>query len=54
VYIVGAVVLSMVLNSTASGAHAERFVALAYVVAALVPVLVFVLGKVAGLLWEGV
>ncbi len=52
-YIVLAVALSMVLNSLASGMHAERFEWLAYGVGAIIPVLVFILGKVAGLLWKG-
>lgn len=51
-YIVTAVLLSMLLNSVASGLHAEQFKLLAYGVGAIIPVLVFILGKVAGLLWE--
>jgi hypothetical protein len=51
-YIVAAVALSSMLNSVASGLHAEGFKVLAYGVGAIVPVLVFILGKVAGLLWE--
>jgi hypothetical protein len=51
-YIVAAVLLSMLLNSVASGLHAEQFKLLAYSVGAIIPVLVFILGKVAGLLWE--
>ena len=51
-YIVAAVLLSMLLNSVASGLHAEQFKLLAYGVGAIIPVLVFILGKVAGLLWE--
>ncbi len=51
-YIVAAVALSMLLNSVASGLHAEGFKVLAYGVGAIIPVLVFILGKVAGLLWE--
>jgi len=51
-YIVAAVLLSMLLNSVASGLHAEQFKLLAYSVGAVIPVLVFILGKVAGLLWE--
>jgi VIT1/CCC1 family predicted Fe2+/Mn2+ transporter len=51
-YIVASVLLSMLLNSVASGLHASRFQMLAYGVGAIIPVLVFILGKVAGLLWE--
>jgi hypothetical protein len=51
-YIVAAVLLSMLLNSVASGLHAEQFRVLAYCVGAIIPVLVLMLGKVAGLLWE--
>ncbi len=50
-YIIGSVCLSSVLNSVASGAHASTLPVLAYAVGALVPVLVFVLAKVAGHLW---
>jgi hypothetical protein len=51
-YVWAAVALSAVLNAVASGAHAERYAVLAYAVGALIPCLVLVLGKVAGLLWE--
>lgn len=51
-YIVAAVLLSMLLNSVASGLHAEQFQVMAYCVGAIIPVLVFILGKVSGLLWE--
>lgn len=52
-YIVLAVLLSMLLNGWASAHNAEEGLKLAaWVVGALVPVLVFILGKVAGLLWE--
>jgi uncharacterized membrane protein len=52
-YIVLSVLLSCLLNGWASGhgVDGEMQVA-AYVVGGLVPVLVFVLGQVAGLLWE--
>ena len=46
------VALSMLLNSVASGLHAEGIKLLAYGVGAIIPVLVFILGKVAGLVWE--
>ena len=50
-YIGLAVLLSSILNSYASGTHAEQMVWLAYVVGTLIPVLVFILAKVAGYLW---
>jgi hypothetical protein len=52
-YVVLAVVLSMVLNSVASGHAAEGYSVLAYAVGAVVPVLVWLLGKVSGHLWQG-
>jgi hypothetical protein len=50
-YVFIAVGLSMILNSVASGMHAEQLPALAYAVGGLIPVLVFILGKVASHLW---
>ena len=44
--------MTPLLNSVASGLHAEQFQVLAYGVGAIIPVLVFILGKVSGLLWE--
>ena len=53
VYIIMAVVLSCGLNGWASGHEAsDGLKVAAWVVGGLIPVLVFVLGKVAGLLWE--
>jgi hypothetical protein len=51
-YIGLAVALSAILNSVASGSHATGFAFLAYAVGACIPLLVFVLGKVAGHLWK--
>ncbi len=52
-YIVLAVLLSCVLNGWASGHNADEGLRVAaWVVGGLIPVLVFVLGQVAGLLWE--
>jgi hypothetical protein len=51
-YIGLAVLLSSILNSFASGKHAENeTIWLAYVVGALIPVLVFILAKVSSHLW---
>ncbi len=53
VYIVMAAVLSCGLNGWASAHHAEEGLRVAaWLVGGLIPALVFVLGKVAGLLWE--
>lgn len=52
-YIVMSVLLSCLLNGWASGHQVEGDMqAVAYCVGGLVPILVFVLGQVAGLLWE--
>lgn len=52
-YILLAVLLSCLLNGWASGHHADEGLRVAaWIVGGLIPVLVFVLGKVAGLLWE--
>jgi hypothetical protein len=52
-YICLAVLLSCGLNGWASAHHAEEALKwFAWAVGGLIPVLVFVLGKVAGLLWE--
>ncbi len=52
-YIVLAVLLSCVLNGWASGHNADEGLRVAaWVVGGLIPVLVFVLGQVAGLLWR--
>lgn len=51
-YVAVAVALSALLNSWASGANATGSAWLAYAVGALIPLLVFGLGKVAGHLWS--
>jgi hypothetical protein len=52
VYVVLSVLLSAGLNAVASAAHApEGYTPLAYVVGAMVPVLVLILGTVASHLW---
>lgn len=51
VYIILSVALSIVLNGSASAANADATV-IAWVVGGIIPVLVFVLGQVAGGLWE--
>jgi hypothetical protein len=50
-YVWVAVVLSSLLNALASGRHAEELPAVAYAVGAAIPVLVLMLGRVAGYLW---
>lgn len=51
-YVATAVALSVALNSFASAQHAERFTWLAAIVGAIVPVLVYMLARVAGHLWR--
>lgn len=51
VYIGLSVALSIVLNGSASAAHADGAI-IAWVVGGVIPVLVFVLGQVAGGLWD--
>ncbi len=51
-YIVLSVLLSSGLNAYASGSHATDSVALAWLVGGLIPLLVFVLAKIAGHLWS--
>ena len=51
-YVVAAVALSVGLNSFASAQHAERWPVLAAIVGAVIPLLVYMLARVAGHLWR--
>lgn len=52
-YVSLAAVMSMVLNSMANGHHAQDgYILMAYAMGALIPILVLLLGRVAGLLYR--
>lgn len=51
-YVLAAVILSTCLNAFASAQHAERWTWLAALVGAAIPVLVYMLARVAGHLWR--
>lgn len=51
-YVVAAVALSVGLNAFASAQHAERYAWLAAIVGAAIPLLVYMLARVAGHLWR--